>query len=176
MAMPPQLARAKRRRSRHSEPRPTVELMQAININELRDVIPRYSNEVCEPDVFGLKYPGVADVSRHPSLSRSWPPLRARSSRAASRPFRRHFLGRQWPDRRTVNNGAVCVEPRSVTQAVPGALGIVPGHRTAFVGAGRGKGMRLSVVILPHGELLLAVLDDAAFARREFCDAGNTGG
>jgi hypothetical protein len=123
------------------------------------------------------------DVGRHPSLSPafcSWPPLRAqlrgRWSRAASRPFRRHFLRRQWLDRRAVNNGAVCVEHRSVTQAVPGALGIVPGHRTALVGAGCGKGMRLSVVILPHGELLLAALDDAAFARREVCNAGNTGG
>jgi hypothetical protein len=115
-----------------------------------------------------------------PSMSspafRSWPPLRARSSRAASRPFRRHFLGRQWLDRRAVNNAAVCVEHRSVTRAVPGALGIVPGHRTALVGAGRGKGMRLPVVILPHGELLLAVLDDAAFAGGEVRDAGNTGG
>ena len=36
--------------------------------------------------------------------------------------------------------------------------------------------MRLPVVILPHGELLLALLDDAAFARREVCDAGNAGG
>jgi hypothetical protein len=56
------------------------------------------------------------------------------------------------------------------------ALGIVPGDGTAFVGAARGKGMRLPVVILTHRELLLAVLDDAAFARREVRDAGNTGG
>jgi hypothetical protein len=33
--MPPQLARANRRRPRHSEPRPIVELMPAININDL---------------------------------------------------------------------------------------------------------------------------------------------
>ena len=74
-----------------------------------------------------------------------------------------------------MKNGAVCVEHRSVTQAVPGALGIVPGHRTALVGAGRGNGMRLPVVILPHGKLLLAVFDDAAGAGREIRDAGNTG-
>jgi hypothetical protein len=36
--------------------------------------------------------------------------------------------------------------------------------------------MRLPVVILPHGELLPAVLNDAAFAKREVRDAGNTGG
>jgi hypothetical protein len=41
MAMPPQLARANRRHSRHSEPRPTVELMPAICITDLRDAIPR---------------------------------------------------------------------------------------------------------------------------------------
>jgi hypothetical protein len=58
--MPPQLARAKSRHSRHSEPQPTIELMPAININELSHVIPRYHGEVYEPDVFGLKYPDVA--------------------------------------------------------------------------------------------------------------------
>ena len=57
--MPPQLHHAKRRRSRHSEPRPTVELMPAININELRQAIPRYSNTINEPDI-RLKYPGIA--------------------------------------------------------------------------------------------------------------------
>ena len=36
--------------------------------------------------------------------------------------------------------------------------------------------MRLPVVILPHGELLPAVLDDAAFAGRELDDAGDAGG
>ena len=56
--MPPQLARAKRR-PRHSEPRPTIELMRAININELRHVIPRYPNDVYEPNV-DLKYPDIA--------------------------------------------------------------------------------------------------------------------
>jgi hypothetical protein len=96
--------------------------------------------------------------------------------RAAGRPFRRYFLARQRLDRRAVNNGAVGIEHRSVTQAVPGALGIVPAHRTALVGAGRGNGMRLPLVILPHGELLLAVLDDAAFAGRAVRDAGNAGG
>jgi hypothetical protein len=56
--MPPQLARAKRRRPRYSEPRPTVELMQHINISELRHIIPRYDNEIVGPDIgFGLKYP-----------------------------------------------------------------------------------------------------------------------
>ena len=33
-----------------------------------------------------------------------------------------------------------------MTQAVPGALGIVPGDRKALMATGRGKGMRLSVV------------------------------
>jgi hypothetical protein len=60
MSMPWQLRNAKCRRSRHSEPRPTIELMPAININELRHAIPRYSNDIYEPDVFGLKYPQIA--------------------------------------------------------------------------------------------------------------------
>src|SRR5262249_4567322 len=59
MPMPPQLARAHRRHDRVSEPRPTVELMPAININDLRHVIPRYANDVCEPDV-SWKYPDIA--------------------------------------------------------------------------------------------------------------------
>jgi hypothetical protein len=58
MAMPPQLARAKRR-PRHSEPRPTIELMPSISIHELRHAIPRYQGQVNEPDV-SLKYPGIA--------------------------------------------------------------------------------------------------------------------
>jgi hypothetical protein len=56
--MPRQLRNAKRR-SRHSEPRPTIELMPSININELRHVIPRYHGQVNEPNV-DLKYPGIA--------------------------------------------------------------------------------------------------------------------
>jgi len=45
--MPSQLARAKRRHSRHSEPPPTVEFLPAININDLRHVIPRdYSTNI----------------------------------------------------------------------------------------------------------------------------------
>ena len=69
MGMPVQLAKALRakrqyqyqlpRRSRHSEPRPTIELMRAININDLRHVIPRYPNDVYEPNV-DLKYPDIA--------------------------------------------------------------------------------------------------------------------
>jgi hypothetical protein len=57
--MPRQLRNAKRRRSRHSEPRPTIELMPAININELRHAIPRNYGRISEPDV-GLKYPQIA--------------------------------------------------------------------------------------------------------------------
>src|SRR5262245_50587631 len=59
MPMPPQLAQAKRRRSRHSEPRPTIELMPSISIHELRHAIPRYQGQVNEPNVT-LKYPNVA--------------------------------------------------------------------------------------------------------------------
>jgi hypothetical protein len=59
MPMPWQLRISKRRRSRHSERRPTIELMPAININELRHVIPRYYGQVREPDV-SLKYPQIA--------------------------------------------------------------------------------------------------------------------
>ena len=58
MAMPPQLARAHRRHNQHSE-RPTIELMPAINVNDLRHVIPRYHGQVIEPDV-SLKYPDIA--------------------------------------------------------------------------------------------------------------------
>src|SRR5262245_31112071 len=64
--MPPQLARANRRHDRHSEPRPTIELMPAININDLRHVIPRYHGQVIEPDV-SLKYPDLAYLRLFPS-------------------------------------------------------------------------------------------------------------
>jgi hypothetical protein len=57
--MPPQLARSNRRRSRHSEPRPTVELMPSISIHDLRHVIPRYPGQTNEPNV-ELKYSGMA--------------------------------------------------------------------------------------------------------------------
>src|SRR5262245_10873807 len=56
--MPPQLQNAKRRPTK-TEPRPTIELMPAININDLRQVIPRYHGEVIEPDV-SFKYPDLA--------------------------------------------------------------------------------------------------------------------
>ena len=55
--MPWQLRNAKR--PKRSEPRPTIELMPTININELRHVIPRYHGQVIEPDV-SLKYPDLA--------------------------------------------------------------------------------------------------------------------
>jgi len=59
--MPRQLEAAllRRRAVKKSEPRPTIELMPAININELRHVIPRYHGQISEPDV-SLKYPGLA--------------------------------------------------------------------------------------------------------------------
>src|SRR6266508_2384209 len=50
MSMPPQLAKSKPRRPRHSEPRPTIELMPSISIHELRRVIPRYHGQINEPD------------------------------------------------------------------------------------------------------------------------------
>src|SRR6266496_6331465 len=59
MSMPPQLAKSKPRRPRHSEPRPTIELMPSISIHELRRVIPRYHGQINEPDV-SLKYPDLA--------------------------------------------------------------------------------------------------------------------
>jgi hypothetical protein len=59
MPTPWQLRNANRRRPRHSEPRPTIELMPAINVNELRHAIPRYYGGVREPDV-SLKYPQIA--------------------------------------------------------------------------------------------------------------------
>src|SRR6266511_4574445 len=59
MSMPPQLAKSKPRRPRHSEPRPTIELMTSISIHELRRVIPRYHGQINEPDV-SLKYPDIA--------------------------------------------------------------------------------------------------------------------
>jgi hypothetical protein len=57
MAMPRQLARANRRRSRHSEPWPIIEQLPYININDLRQAIPRnyginiYSNPFRYPQV-----------------------------------------------------------------------------------------------------------------------------
>jgi hypothetical protein len=73
MAMPPQLARANRRRSRHSEPRPTVELMPAICITDLRDAIPRnhatniYSNPFKYPQIrhLRLSYRSIEIVDHH---------------------------------------------------------------------------------------------------------------
>jgi hypothetical protein len=59
MAMPTQLARANRRRPKHSEPRPVIELMPSINIHDLRHAIPRYHGQVHEFDV-SLKYPDLA--------------------------------------------------------------------------------------------------------------------
>lgn len=56
--MPPQLRKAKRR-SRHSEPRPVVELLPHVDIHELRHILPRHENEIVEPNV-ELKYPLVA--------------------------------------------------------------------------------------------------------------------
>src|SRR5215467_8718880 len=57
--MPLQLARANRRRLRHSEPRPTIELMPSISIHDLRHVIPRYHGQVNEPNI-SFKYPDLA--------------------------------------------------------------------------------------------------------------------
>jgi len=57
--MPRQLVASNRRRNRHSEPRPTIELMPSISIHDLRHVIPRYHGQVIEPDV-SFKYPDLA--------------------------------------------------------------------------------------------------------------------
>jgi hypothetical protein len=73
MAMPPQLARANRPHSRHSEPRPTVELMRAICITDLRDAIPRnygtniYSNPFRYPEVrhLRLSYRSIEIIDHH---------------------------------------------------------------------------------------------------------------
>jgi hypothetical protein len=73
MAMPPQLARANRRHSRHSEPRPTVELMPAICITDLRNAIPRnhatniYSNPFRYPEVrhLRLSYRSIEIIDHH---------------------------------------------------------------------------------------------------------------
>ena len=59
MAMPPQLAKANRRRLRHSEPRPTIELMPYLDIRELRHAIPHHHGQANQPDV-SFKYPDIA--------------------------------------------------------------------------------------------------------------------
>ena len=59
MTMPLQLARANRRHPRNSESRPTIELLPAININELRSAIPCYPGQVTEANV-RLKCPDIA--------------------------------------------------------------------------------------------------------------------
>ena len=62
MPMPVQLRRA--RRLKRSEPRPTVELLPAININDLRDAIPRdystniYSNPFRYPELQRFRLSG----------------------------------------------------------------------------------------------------------------------
>jgi hypothetical protein len=83
MAMPWQLRNSRRRRPRipsHGQP---SELMRSININELRRVIPRYSNTINEPNV-SLKYPDIARLRLSPSCleithyfrARTMPPYR----------------------------------------------------------------------------------------------------
>src|SRR5262249_23689798 len=57
--MPRQLAASNRRHNRHSEPRPTIELMPSISIHDLRHVIPRYHGQANEPDI-SFKYPDLA--------------------------------------------------------------------------------------------------------------------
>src|SRR5262249_1353640 len=59
MSMPWQLAASNRRRRRHSEPRPTIELMPSISIHDLRHAIPRYHGQINQPDV-SFKYPDLA--------------------------------------------------------------------------------------------------------------------
>jgi hypothetical protein len=59
MPMPWQLRNAKRRRSRHSEPRPTIELMPAININDLP--IPRDYKTYTTPNI-SLRYPQLSNM------------------------------------------------------------------------------------------------------------------
>ena len=71
MAMPVQLRYA--RRPKRSEPRPTVELMPAISINDLRDVVPlnyatnTYSNPFRYPQVrhIRLSYHSAEIVDHH---------------------------------------------------------------------------------------------------------------
>jgi hypothetical protein len=59
MPMPWQLRNAKRRRPRHSEPRPTIELMPAININDLP--IPRDYKTYTAPHI-SLRYPQLSGI------------------------------------------------------------------------------------------------------------------
>ena len=70
LAMPWELRNSKHCRPRHSEPRPTIELMRSIDINELRRVIPRYFNTINEPNV-SLKYLDIARLRLSPPTSRS---------------------------------------------------------------------------------------------------------
>src|SRR5690349_18747630 len=65
---------------------------------------------------------------------------------------------------RSVNDFAIAREHRPVARTIPRSVGVVPRHGAAFVRAGRGQRVRRAVVILPHGDLLLALLDDAACA------------
>jgi hypothetical protein len=58
MAMPAQLRNSNRRRPRHFEPPPIIELMPTISIHELRHAIPRHYGAVNQPDV-SLKYPDL---------------------------------------------------------------------------------------------------------------------
>src|SRR5262249_46157012 len=67
MAMPPQLARAKRRnpKARGYVPRPLVELLPAINVNDLQ--IPKVLNKTVTMPWVSLRYPDIcaAKLSAH---------------------------------------------------------------------------------------------------------------
>ena len=53
---------------------------------------------------------------------------------------------------------AVSLEDRAVARTVPGAIGIVPGHRAAHVCAFRVDRIELTVIIPPYGQLVIAIL------------------
>src|SRR3954453_23227238 len=69
-----------------------------------------------------------------------------------------------------LEHAAVDAEARAVARAVPGALGAVEVDLTAEVGAGGGDGDQRAGLGAVGRDLLAAVADDVALARREVLD------
>lgn len=69
--------------------------------------------------------------------------------------------------RRTMDHRPIGCKDRSVAGAIPGAIGIVPGHGAALMGACRGNAMQGSISIPTDRDLLVASLNDPAFADQD---------
>jgi hypothetical protein len=60
-----------------------------------------------------------------------------------------------------------------MARAIPGAIGIIPGDRAAFVRAGSGNGVRFSAGILPHRDLVFPMGNHTPLTGRDIVDAAD---